>query len=341
MTEVVERAAIERIVREAIIDAPEGGSFGWRLAERKKLAAETVSKILKILAQRASTAPDTPAPSVSKTGPFPDPIWGQRGLGPSPLNRHTDDIAAEAFAEAMKDKLSKKRAEGRGGWDDKEACSNEFLSRLLREHVEKGDPVDVANLAMMIHQRGEKIGLGLSMPGVPDGWKLVPVEPDDGMIEAGEEEISSAISQARAATIYDAMLAAAPEPPVQEPLTMSMFASRADLEAEQEKRAKAAQPVSSKPVAWLYTVQWDTAEFMRISRQYVEVAGDIDAVMPLYAHPAPVKEAVEALMAAIRAMKLACFIIEKHGVMPNDSWKSGFDKDLETAEAALASLTKE
>ncbi|HAU75598.1 MAG TPA: hypothetical protein DCW88_08700 [Agrobacterium sp.] len=57
----------------------------------------------------------------------------------------------------MKAKLAKKRGEGRGGWEDKDDCSQLFLTSLLREHVEKGDPVDVGNLAMMLHQRGESI----------------------------------------------------------------------------------------------------------------------------------------------------------------------------------------
>lgn len=70
---------------------------------------------------------------------------------------HPDNMAVDRFAETMKEKLAKKRAEGRGGWEDKDQCSAEFLSSLLREHVDKGDPVDVANLAMMLHQRGDRI----------------------------------------------------------------------------------------------------------------------------------------------------------------------------------------
>ncbi|WP_241130717.1 hypothetical protein [Achromobacter xylosoxidans] len=71
--------------------------------------------------------------------------------------QHPDDIAVDNFAAAMKAKLAKKRAEGRGGWNDKSQCTAEFLSQLLRGHVDKGDPVDVGNLAMMLHQRGEAI----------------------------------------------------------------------------------------------------------------------------------------------------------------------------------------
>ena len=74
-----------------------------------------------------------------------------------PVEAHPDDLAVDRFAQAMKSKLAKKRADGRGGWEDKEQCSAEDLSLMLRQHVRKGDPVDVANLAMMLHQRGERI----------------------------------------------------------------------------------------------------------------------------------------------------------------------------------------
>lgn len=69
---------------------------------------------------------------------------------------HPDDMAVDRFAVAMKAKLARKRLQGRGGWDGPE-CDADTLSRMLREHVEKGDPLDVGNLAMMLHQRGERI----------------------------------------------------------------------------------------------------------------------------------------------------------------------------------------
>lgn len=77
--------------------------------------------------------------------------------------QHPDDMAVDWFASAMKEKLAKKRAEGYGGWYDPSQCRVEFLSRKLREHIAKGDPVDVGNFAMMLHQRGSKITK-------PDGW---------------------------------------------------------------------------------------------------------------------------------------------------------------------------
>lgn len=72
-------------------------------------------------------------------------------------NLHPDDIAVDQFAAAMKAKLAKKRAEGRGGWEDKRGCTNGHLSQLLVEHVDKGDPVDVGNFCMMLHARRERI----------------------------------------------------------------------------------------------------------------------------------------------------------------------------------------
>ena len=68
-----------------------------------------------------------------------------------------DDGHIDQFAYAMKRKMSEAGRKGRSGWHRKDECSAEDLSRMLREHVEKGDPVDVANFCMMLHQRSERI----------------------------------------------------------------------------------------------------------------------------------------------------------------------------------------
>ncbi|KWK75752.1 hypothetical protein [Burkholderia ubonensis] len=60
---------------------------------------------------------------------------------------HSDDVAVDSFAAVMKHKLALARDKGRGGW---ETCSPVDLSRMLREHVAKGDPRDVANFCMML-----------------------------------------------------------------------------------------------------------------------------------------------------------------------------------------------
>lgn len=46
----------------------------------------------------------------------------------------------------------------------------------------------------------------------------------------------------------------------------------------------------------------------------------------------------DGLDAAIRAAKLALFVINKQGVMPNSSWESGFKSDLDKATAARSAL---
>jgi hypothetical protein len=70
---------------------------------------------------------------------------------------HPDDVAVDCFAFAMKEKLAEARAKGRGGWQDKDDCPQQRLSDMLRDHVAKGDPRDVGNFAMFLHQRGESI----------------------------------------------------------------------------------------------------------------------------------------------------------------------------------------
>ena len=95
---------------------------------------------------------------------------------------HPDDLAVDRFAAAMKAKLAQKREEGRGGWDNPDECTVEFLSELLRDHVVKGDPVDVGNFAMMIHQREGRISRvlaatsgGHAPPSRPSGQKRIPM----------------------------------------------------------------------------------------------------------------------------------------------------------------------
>jgi len=83
----------------------------------------------------------------------------------TPSGAHPDDVAVEAFAEAMKVKLAIARSKGRGGWNNDEPGMQQRLSDMLREHVAKGDPLDVANLAMFLHQRGE----GVLPPVAEDG----------------------------------------------------------------------------------------------------------------------------------------------------------------------------
>lgn len=63
-----------------------------------------------------------------------------------------DEVAVNSFSRAMLDKMARSRVKGRGGW---QGCGNAALWEMLREHFEKGDPVDVANFAMMIWSNTE------------------------------------------------------------------------------------------------------------------------------------------------------------------------------------------
>lgn len=74
---------------------------------------------------------------------------------------HPDDAAVDRLADAMKAKLAQKRHEGRSGWNDPDECSTKDLAEQLRRHVAKGDPVDVANFAMMLFNRGGRTDEGL------------------------------------------------------------------------------------------------------------------------------------------------------------------------------------
>ncbi|MGI2045986.1 hypothetical protein [Shewanella oncorhynchi] len=73
-------------------------------------------------------------------------------------NRHIDDIGIDRFTNAMRLKMAYARSKGRSGWNDKELCSGEQLAAALVEHLSKGNDgtfEDVANFAMMLHQRKE------------------------------------------------------------------------------------------------------------------------------------------------------------------------------------------
>lgn len=67
--------------------------------------------------------------------------------GTADLPHHQDDIDVQMFAEAMKAKLAASREKGRTGW---QTIPPAELWGMLQDHVHKGDPVDVANFAMMI-----------------------------------------------------------------------------------------------------------------------------------------------------------------------------------------------
>lgn len=99
-------------------------------------------------------------------------------------DHNQDNAAVDRAAVAMKEKMAACRVKGRSGWNDPLLCSAQTLRNMLREHVEKGDPVDVLNIAMMLFNRqdstkAELIPLDVTVlrsiqdgswsnPGIPD-----------------------------------------------------------------------------------------------------------------------------------------------------------------------------
>lgn len=94
------------------------------------------------------------------------------------LEAAKDNDAVGRLAHAMRAKLEATR-QTRGGWWTK-GCTNAQLATMLRVCVEKGDPVDVANLCAFLHARGERIP-SASRPAAEAVTKDVPVKALDGL----------------------------------------------------------------------------------------------------------------------------------------------------------------
>jgi hypothetical protein len=74
-----------------------------------------------------------------------------------PTQEDIDNEAVDKLAEAMKNKLAKKREQGYHGWA---TCKHGDLVQLLINHVDKGDPIDVANFCAFLFARGESLTEG-------------------------------------------------------------------------------------------------------------------------------------------------------------------------------------
>ncbi|ETX13628.1 hypothetical protein OCH239_09290 [Roseivivax halodurans JCM 10272] len=73
------------------------------------------------------------------------------------LEADIDDRTVSEFADAMRAKLARSRAKGRGGWHDPRLCTVEELAAMMAGHLAKSNPgnlIDIAVFAMMLHHRG-------------------------------------------------------------------------------------------------------------------------------------------------------------------------------------------
>lgn len=103
--------------------------------------------------------------------------------------KHPDDAAVDRFAAAMKAKLTEARAKGRDGWERNDVIGDGDLARMLIEHLLKGNEgtfEDVANFAMMLHQRSAHPAvLAGSMPGA---LRSLEAERDELRERVAEEQ---------------------------------------------------------------------------------------------------------------------------------------------------------
>ncbi|NIT54853.1 MAG: hypothetical protein GWN00_00995 [Aliifodinibius sp.] len=104
---------------------------------------------------------------------------------PKDLNEQAD-LMLVAFTRAqMEKKLDEKRGEDNGGWWSKEVISNEQLVDMLKDHEEKGDWLDVAILASMIHAREVMFKITGEAPSSEnlEGWECRPGKmPPSGLL---------------------------------------------------------------------------------------------------------------------------------------------------------------
>ena len=65
-----------------------------------------------------------------------------------------DQAASRRFAKECELKLVAASAvKGRGGWENPEEVTDQYLAISLVEHLEKGDMRDIVNFAMFLHER--------------------------------------------------------------------------------------------------------------------------------------------------------------------------------------------
>ena len=114
----------------------------------------------------------------------------------------SDEWTQEVFSKRMLRKLEASAAKGRTGWQQ---CSHANLSRMLREHVEKGDPVDVANFCMFL----DALGFSIAPAAQPCG-DLLARFPEINFSNYEEQEVEAlqawafeALDQIQASSLTD------------------------------------------------------------------------------------------------------------------------------------------
>lgn len=159
-----------------------------------------------------------PTPPAEPVVEAPQPANSVRGAAERVVSFDwsSNDPDAVAAVDALRAALATKPAVK----DDETVVAlpptREYVDRIVR--IFRDRPADDTS-AVVLHDyaRAALSGSGSGWP-VPDGWKLVPVEPDDAMIEAGQdtcEEKNCWGGRVYASDIWESMLAASPAAPQQ------------------------------------------------------------------------------------------------------------------------------
>lgn len=154
---------------------------------------------------RPATAPikDCPQPET----PIRERAYTAEQQAAREAQQHPDDEAVDRFAAAMKAKLAEARAKGRAGWNNDEPGMQQRLSDMLREHVEKGDPRDVANFAMFLHQRDERILPVRAQQGEPVAWQCRRLDGSGDWIECSRA-LAEHVARTGHGSVFDDLMEA-------------------------------------------------------------------------------------------------------------------------------------
>ncbi|HGF4018899.1 hypothetical protein [Burkholderia cenocepacia] len=146
------------------------------LTEAVTRTIETIKRQLDLIADRAPGDFLDKRPVVQSLGAhvrrLEKALAEAESLQPAAAPIHSDDACVDQFAASLKSKLALARAKGRSGWQQ---CDPTELSIMLREHVEKGDPRDVANFCMFLWALGKPI----SDAALPMGKRAAPSPADE------------------------------------------------------------------------------------------------------------------------------------------------------------------
>lgn len=259
----------------------------------------------------------------------------KRDMHPA-LVQHPDTVAVNRFAEEMATKMAQARAKGRAGW---ETCPPDVLSRMLREHVEKGDPRDIANFCMMLWHLGQPIAAAPAAQAVepaanepapirvslPIHWmkELVALcgpeqhELRDRVLKSLERVQTSAPADMAVPDLWQMPMPSNPHHPGSDPVRHIAWAKGAGAAMEAVETALAATPPAQagEAIAEITSANHDAAEFGERGFRILRDFQHLDYGTKLYAHSAPQAQDVQ----RYRLLKCGEMIVATDDFLQDDS----------------------